>query len=188
MKLLRSTLGVVCLAFASAAHAQFSTYATVSATPFGFSGANYNGVSFKAETGSFTVGTFYTFPSSSRFKAGIDARYLYGPGYNGGQAFNAALRVAFVPTQNRLRPYLQIGGGVVHTDLNETYCSGFSCGTFHQGITNGVANIDFGLDIRLTPSVDWRAIDYGAAAAGSNGATRAGLGWIGTGAVYHFGQ
>src|SRR6185437_3256567 len=44
---------------------------------------------------------------------GIDGRFSYGLGARGGTSATAAFRVGFVPHYNPLRPYFQIGGGVV---------------------------------------------------------------------------
>lgn len=153
---------------------------------FGFTGGGYGNGTFKPGSGGPIVGVFYTFPSGSRFKAGVDGRISYSPGYNGGSAYTGALRASFVPNKNRLRPYFQIGGGVASTQLHQTFCSGFSCGTTTSSVTNGVLQLDFGLDIRATPNLDVRAIDYGADAGTAGNSAHAGVGFIGAGVVYHF--
>jgi hypothetical protein len=53
-------------------------------------------------------------------------------------------------------------------------------------VTNGAAELIFGLDIRLTDSIDLRAIDYGAAAGPSNNGSGSAIVFLGAGAVYHF--
>lgn len=174
------------LALTRTSFAQASVYGSASLTSFGFTGSNYSrGGSFKSDTGGVTGGAFYTFPSPSRFKAGIDGRILYSPGYNGGTAYTGAFRVSFVPHKNRLRPYFQIGGGVASTQLNYTICS-FTCGTTTNRVTNGVAQIVFGLDVRATPNLDIRALDYGADAGSGNGPAHAAAAFLGAGIVYHF--
>ncbi len=152
---------------------------------FGFSGGNYGSGSFKGDSGGLTGGAFYTFPSSSRFKAGIDGRVSFSPGYKGGSAYTGAFRVGFVPNKNRLRPFFQIGGGLASTQLHETICNGFSCGVTTSRVTNGVAQIDFGLDIRATSRIDIRAFDDGADASGSNGSVKATAAFLNFGVVYH---
>lgn len=152
---------------------------------FGFTGENYPGGAFKPHTGGLTAGAIYTFPSASRFKAGLDGRVSVSPGYNGGEAYTGALRASFVPNRNRFSPFFQIGGGVASTQLRQTYCSGFTCGTNTSRVTNGVLQLDFGVDIRATPRVDIRA-DYGADAGTSNGPAKTGVGFLNTGVVYHF--
>lgn len=161
-------------------------YGSVMYDRFGFNGANYNGVSYKPGTGGVIAGAFYTFPSASRFKAGMDGRLTFSPGYNGGRAYTGAFRFSFVPNHNRLRPYAQIGGGVASTDGPQTVCYGSPCGTTAGRITNGVLQLAFGLDIRATSHLDVRAFDYGADADGSNGPTRVGLGFLDAGLVFHF--
>lgn len=154
---------------------------------FGFTGTNYSSSgSFKGTTAGVVGGAFYTFRSASRLKAGIDGRVTYSPGYKGGSAYTGALRVSFVPNHNPLRPYLQIGGGVASTDLNEAICNGFSCGIRTQRISNGVAQIAFGLDVRVSDHLDIRALDYGADAGGSNSPANAAAGFLDAGVVYHF--
>ena len=163
--------------FVTAISAQTSIYGTVAAADFGFTGNNYpNGVSFKPRTAGLIGGAFYTFPSASRFKAGIDGRVTFSPSYNGGSAYTGALRAGFVPNHNRLRPYFQIGGGVASTQIHETICNGFTCGVQTNRVTNGVLQLDFGLDIRATDHLDVRAFDWGADAGTSNGSTHAGTG------------
>lgn len=189
MKLLRSALVSLCilpLSAALSAPAQVSAYGAVGVAAFGFTGANYSsGGSFKGDTGALIGGAFYTFPSSSRFKAGIDGRVTFSPGYKGGSAYTGALRVSFVPNHNRLRPYLQVGGGVTSTQLHETIC-GLECGTLTYRITNGVAQLDFGLDVRMTDHLDVRALDYGADAGSGKGNTDAAAVFLDAGIVYHF--
>lgn len=170
----------------AAVPAQTSVYGTVAAARFGFTGDNYpNGPSFKPETGAAIVGAFYTFPSASRFKAGLDGRVILSPGYNGGSAYTGALRAGFVPNRNRLRPYFQIGGGVASTQLRETIC-GLTCSISVSRVTNGVLQLDFGLDIRATNQLDIRAFDWGAVAGTSNGSAHADAGFFSGGVVYHF--
>ncbi len=172
---------------AKPASAQTSVYGTVGLNTFGFTGSNFSSSgSFKGDTAGITGGAFYTFHNSSRLKAGIDGRVLYGVGYNGGSAYTAALRVSFVPNKNRLRPYFQLGGGVATTQLREPLCNGFTCSTSTTRYTNGVAQLAFGLDIRATSHVDIRALDYGADAGGAGSEPHAAAGFLDAGMVYHF--
>ena len=153
---------------------------------FGFDGANYSGVSYKPANGGVIGGVFFTIPDASRFKGGIDARATYGVGSNGGSAYTAAFRFSFVPHHNPLRPYAQIGGGVVSSDGPQIVCYGALCGVGTARITNPALHLAFGLDIRATSHLDVRAFDYGADADGSNGPTRAAVGFLDAGLVYHF--
>ena len=154
---------------------------------FGFSGADYSGgISFKPDTMGFIGGAFYTFPSASRFKAGIDGRATLSPGYNGGSAYTAALRASLVPKRNRLRPYFQVGGGVASTQSSETICNGFGCSPRTDRVTNGVLHLDFGLDIRASDQLDIRAFDWGANVGSSGNGDHAAVGFFSAGLVYHF--
>jgi hypothetical protein len=190
MKLLRCALVLFSLlapfTVVPSALAQTAVYGTVDVHEFGLTGGGYGNGSFKPANGSITGGAFYTFPSQSRFKAGIDGRFLYGPGYNGGSAYTGALRVGFVPNRNPLRPYFQIGGGVARTQLHQTICSGFACNTTTSEATGGVLQLDFGLDIRVSEHFDIRAFDYGADAGSSNGDAHPAVAFLGAGVVYHF--
>jgi opacity protein-like surface antigen len=162
---------------ASPAEAQISAYGMVALSSYGFS---YQGSSFRFnnDTASFGGGAFYNFPIHSRLTAGIDGRVLYGPASYGGTTADVALRIGFVPTHVRLRPYFEIGGGVVSAVSNP----GFD----PQRITNGAAEFLGGLDIRLTDAVDLRAVEYGAAAGSSNNGPSSGVAFLDSGIVYHF--
>ncbi|HVG26099.1 MAG TPA: hypothetical protein VM865_00730 [Acidobacteriaceae bacterium] len=182
---------LLCLAFAlvfsSTAQAETAIYGTGTYEAFGFTGSNYSsGGSFKKATGGVNGGVFFTFPTESRFKASIDGRILYGAGKNGGQAYTGAFRVSFVPQHNRLRPYFQIGGGVASTQLTSPICSGFSCSIQQRRVSNGVAQLAFGIDVRATDHMDIRAFDYGADAGSGTGAAHAAAGFLDAGLVYHF--
>ncbi len=174
--LLAFSLGITLTLFGSAAEAQVSAYCMVGLSRYAF---NYQGdTSFKDDTASFGGGAFYNFPIHSRLTAGIDGRVLYGPASYGGTTADVALRVGFVPTRVRLRPYFEIGGGVVSSVLSPGYAP--------QRITNGAAEFLGGLDIRLTDRVDLRAVEWGAAAGVSNNDTTSGVGFLEAGFVYHF--
>jgi hypothetical protein len=175
--LLVSPLGIALLSlFAPATQAQVSAYGMVGLSRYGFS--NQGETYFKDDTASFGGGAFYNFPIHSRLTAGIDGRVLYGPASYGGTTADLALRIGFVPTSNRLRPYFEIGGGVISSVSNP--------GVTPQRITNGAAEFLGGLDIRVTDSVDLRAVEWGAVAGASNNGTTAGVGFLDAGFVYHF--
>jgi hypothetical protein len=163
---------------ASSAQAQVSAYGMVALTSYGFAYQN-SSYNFPVDTASLGGGAFYNFPIHSRVTVGVDGRVLYGPGSHGGTTAGAALRVGFVPTRIRLRPYFELGGGVVSAPLNT--------GESTERVTNGAAELLFGLDIRLTDSIDLRAVEYGAAAGPSNSNTTSAVDFLGAGVVYHFG-
>ncbi len=171
------------------AQAQLSAYATPMFTAFGFSTGS--GVdTFSHGSGGIGAGIFYDFPIQSRLTAGIDLRGSGSFGSYGGEAFSTSLRIGFVPHKVRLRPYFQLGGGVVSAPYNyfNTICS-FSCATTTSSkrATNGAALLAIGLDIRLTHSFDLRAIEYGAEAGPNGNSTNpaSDFGFLSTGIVYH---
>ena len=128
----------------------------------------------------FGAGITYNFPIQSRLTAGIDFRGSISPGATGGGFGAASLRFGFVPHHNPLRPYLQLGGGFVTSKVAASYST-----TGNQSVTNDSIDLAFGLDVRITPSFDWRAVEI-ASAAGNSGSTTVAVASIGTGIVYHF--
>lgn len=179
-----SVLSAILITTATSAQAQASVYLSPALTAFA-TGTGSN-LTFKNDTAGFIAGGFYNFPIQSRVTVGLDVRTVLGPGTMGGDFTGAALRVAFVPHRVILRPYFQIGGGVVTTTVKNYVVVNGSSFTIvpSQRFTNGAAELDFGLDIRLTEHFDLRAIDYGAAAGGSS-TNNAGMGFLGAGVVYH---
>ncbi len=168
------------------AQAQLSAYGSVALTDYLL--VNNNDTAAKSDTGGIIGGVFYNFPIHSRLTAGIDARGSYGFGDRGGSSAAVALRIGFVPEQVILRPYFQLGGGVV----SSTFTIGQITGPPTQGLTtqptrftSGGVEFAAGLDVRLNKSFDLRAFEIGAIApASSTGA--AGSAWIDAGVVYHF--
>lgn len=154
---------------------------------FGFRGDNYpNGTTLKPPSTGFTSGTFYMFPSLTRFKSGVDGRVTYSPGYNGGKAYTGGFRFSFVPYRFPLRPYVQFGGGAASTQLHQSLCSVQGCNVKTSQITSGVVQLDAGLDIRVTPRFDLRAFDVGTDKGGSRGLTSAAARFYSAGLVFHF--
>ena len=186
IRCIAALLAFFCLLPTHRASAQTSVYGSAMFDAFGGTGDYYGNGEFKGDTGGFIAGAFYTFPSASRFKAGIDGRITYSPGDKGGSAYTGALRVSFVPNHVRLRPYFQLGGGVVKTDLSTVTCDSENCYGAVVHATSGAAQIVFGLDVRLTDHLDLRAIDYGADAGSSNGGPHAALAFLDAGVIYHF--
>jgi hypothetical protein len=170
--------GVFILALScSIAYSQASVYGTVAGTNFCLN-TNLH-TTCKSDTLGFLGGGFYNFPIESRFTVGIDGRGSYGPGTRGGMSATAAFRVGFVPTHVRLRPYFELGGGVVSSAGGDPLQ-----GTRH---TSGAAQFAGGLDVRLTDSLDLRAVELGAAAGASRSSTpAAGTAYLDGGIVYHF--
>jgi hypothetical protein len=168
------------------ARAQVSAYGSAALTNYIF--VNNNTSTAKSDTGGIIGGAFYNFPIHSRLTAGIDARASYGFGDRGGTSAAVALRIGFVPERVVLRPYFQLGGGIV----SSTFSTRQITGPATQGltpqparVTSGGVEFDFGLDIRLNHSFDLRAFELGALApASSNGS--AGSAWLDAGVVYHF--
>jgi hypothetical protein len=193
MSLLRKSMLVLILASAYtvslAAKAQTAVYGAATLTGYGFTTNGNSALSLKTDSGGLTAGAFHNFPIHSRVTVGLDGRVEYSPGNNGGFAATGALRVGFVPHRVRLRPYFQIGGGVVHSGYNSTEIVGYSPSTYvttRENVTSGVAQFLLGLDARVTGSLDWRALEYGADAPGSgSSAVHTGVAYLDTGLVYH---
>ena len=161
----------------SVSHAQTSVYGSVAATDFCLSSSL--GTDCKSDALGFLGGGFHNFNIQSRLTAGIDGRMSYGLGTRGGVSATAALRIGVVPTPTPVRPYVQLGGGVVSSAGGDPL----------QGKrkTNGAVQFALGLDIRLTDSIDLRALELGeAAGSGPSSNPGAGTAYIDTGVVYHF--
>jgi hypothetical protein len=168
------------------APAQVSAYGSAALTNYTL--FNNNSSAAKSDTGGIIGGAFYNFPIHSRLTAGIDARASYGFGDHGGTFAAVALRIGFVPERVVLRPYLQIGGGVV----SSTFSNRQLTGPVIQGLTSqptrftsGGVEFAAGLDIRLSHSFDLRALELGAIAP-TNSTGAAGSAWLDAGVVYHF--
>jgi hypothetical protein len=172
------------------ARAQVSVYGTGAVAGYSVKPDTSSTFSFKSNAPGFVVGGFYNFPIDSRVTVGVDLRLAESPGSKGGTAGAAALRIGVVPHHVPLRPYFEIGGGVISTSTNaELVNDQVRAGTY----TNGAAMLAFGLDVRVTHSLDIRVLDLGAEAGGSttNGATAhgsAGAAYADTGIVFHFGR
>lgn len=128
-------------------------------------------------TGGFGGGLFYNFPIESRV---IDGRANISPGDRGGYLAGGALRVGFVPHVFPLRPYFQLGAGVVHT----SYPYYTPQAVTQRGITSGAAQVAFGLDIRVAEHIDLRAPEL-LGQAGGNSGLRANVATLQFGVVYH---
>jgi hypothetical protein len=168
-----------------AARAQNAVYAGATLTNYGVSYASRS-IVFNGNSGGFTLGGFHNFPIKSRVTVGIDLRLEDSPSSTKGGFYSAAaLRVAFVPHHVRLRPYFQLGGGVVSTNTYTTSPFATTSSIGPRRYTNGALELVAGLDLRITNSLDWRVLDYGAAA-GANSSGASGVGFVTTGIVYHF--
>lgn len=173
-----SLLLVLCCS--RAVQAQTSVYGAIALTAYGLKANNSSTYYFKSGAPGFVVGGFYNFPIDSRLTAGLDLRLTNSPGIKGGTAGALAFRIGFVPNVVRLRPYFEIGGGVVSTSTDpELVNDGVRPGTY----TNGAAIIVLGLDFRVSNSMDFRVLDISSEASSTGGAV-----YADTGIVYHFGR
>jgi hypothetical protein len=168
------------------ARAQVSAYGSVALTDYIF--VNNNTSAAKSDTAGIIGGAFYNFPIHSRLTAGIDARGSYGFGNRGGASGAVALRIGFVPERVALRPYFQLGGGLVSSTFTNQQITGPAI----QGLptqptrfTSGGVEFAAGLDVRLNHSFDLRAFELGAIAP-TNSTGAAGSAWLDAGVVYHF--
>ncbi len=171
-------LGCSLAALPSCSSAQTSVYGAVAITAYGVEPSNSSALSFKSGTPGFVVGGFYNLPIDSRVTVGLDARLEESPGAKGGTAGAVCLRIGFVPHQVRLRPYFELGGGFLSTSTNtELVNDGVTAGTY----SNGAAAVAFELDIRVTSTIDIRALELGEEASSTSGTV-----YLNTGVVYHF--
>ncbi|MDQ2834983.1 MAG: hypothetical protein M3Y50_14835 [Acidobacteriota bacterium] len=167
--------------------AQTSVYGSIALVDYVFQ--NNGSSASKGNTGGLIGGMFYNFPIQSRLTAGVDVRGSYGFNSLGGALATAALRIGFVPHRVVLRPYFMLGGGVV----TSTFSGRNITGPAEQGLTaepkrftSGAAEFAVGLDIRLNPSFDLRAVELGAAAGGTDQSV--GSAFLDAGLVYHLPQ
>ena len=191
MKLLRTFLPLVCLClFATPClRAQVSVYGTFGAADYGFSDKNTGHLTIYSDTVAFEGGAMYRFSSQARNQIGVDVRFQGSPGGRGGEAGVIALQYAFVPREHRLSPYVQVGVGFVSDTGNEPTVP-YSNEAYlyeRQRVTSPAVGFAGGLDLRLSPSWDYRIIDL-QDYAGVSGAPIAGSAAFSTGVVYHFGK
>lgn len=177
-------LVVFSLFLAPIAEAQTSVYGSVALTNFGLLN---QGSDTSSDAAGIIGGAFYNFPIRSRLTAGIDGRGGLGLGSGGGEFGAVALRIGFVPEHVVLRPYFQLGGGVISWTKKTPATSGygFTENTQSNRYTNGAVEIELGFDVRLSESFDVRALELGAVAGASNSYTSVGTGFVGAGLVYH---
>jgi hypothetical protein len=183
MKFLRSlqlASAVFLLSAAPLARAQLAVYGTVMLTNYGYS-HDSNGTLYYKDTAGLGAGATYLFQSQSRLKAGLDFRAAGSPGERGGENGAVSLRIAFVPHQNRLRPYFQLGAGFVSTTYPVYYNSqGNPIPRQTQRISGPTAAFAVGLDIRVNSSFDIRLPELASDASGKVGSAS-----FGAGVVYH---
>jgi hypothetical protein len=164
--------------------AQTSLYGSVALVNYVLQ--NNNSSAAKSDTAGFIGGGFYNFPIQSRLTAGVDVRGSYGIGARGGVLAAAALRVGFVPKRVALRPYFQLGAGVVTSTFNNGQITGPATQGFTSQstrVTSGGVEFAGGLDVRLNESFDLRAVELGAVAGGANQSV--GSAFLDAGIVYH---
>ena len=162
------------------ASAQVSAYGTIAVTNYAYS---FNGDALNEGKDRVGIGAggFYNFPIQSRLTAGIDVRGSVTPGPTGGEKVFVSGRIGFVPKRNPLRPYVQIGGGVISANV-----PGYSNIVHSQTATHGALDLALGLDVRLSRGFDWRAMEVeSGAGVGSNSSS--GSASISTGVLYRFG-
>lgn len=153
-------------------------------------GRNNSGLSSNGGCIGFGGGGFYNFPIESRFTAGIDVRGAFSPCVRGGSMGAVQGRFGFVPEHFILRPYFGLGLGLVHSkSTSESYYVTQNGTVIPIGnITKLGVALSFGLDVRLTHSLDLRAIELAGAAGGATSSSEAAMGSLGSGLVYRFGH
>jgi len=182
------SLTLLALFSAPIAKAQVSVYGTGMVTGFGF--ANNSSFGFGTDSAGLGGGALYDFPTTHLAVVGIDVRGSNSFGTHGGQNFAVAARVSFAPERSRLRPYIELGGGVINAREQQfTFVTSggitSSVVTSTKNVSNGAVDLMFGLDVKINPSWSVRAVEYGGAAGGNN-SNQAGMGWLSAGVVFHF--
>ena len=199
MRILRraflSLTTVLLLAISHPAKAQLSVYATPMFTGYGYTDGSENStIQFGSNSGGIGAGVFYNFHHNSRLFLGMDARGSGSFGTHGGEAFSTSFRIGMVPYKVPLRPYFQAGIGAV-TGLYPRY--GLVCGGYYtcteyalpsQRITNPAILVAWGLAVRVTRSVDIRALEYGVQVPDypNSSGNYVGFGFLDAGLVYNF--
>ena len=161
------------------ANGQVSAYGTVATTDYGYA-FNNDSLTIHSSSIGFGSGGYYNFPIQSRLTGGIDVRGSVSPKLSGGKKIFVSGRFGFVPTRFPLRPYFQIGGGVIQAKV-----PAFAFVASPQTVTQGALDLALGLDVRITHDFDWRALEL-ESGAGVGSSSRAASASLSTGVVYHF--
>ncbi len=182
MKTLRSlSLFYTLLVFFAvhAAKAQVSVYGTVSETAFGY---NYDDNTYDYGTNGYNPGigggVTYVFVDRA-VTVGLDIRDTFTPTDRGGDTGAASIRLGFVPKEYTCHPYFQIGPGFITTKTPVTY------GVGTQTLTTAAVALAWGLDVRVAPNLDIRAIEIGLSVGNKNSSTEESASFS-AGVVYHF--
>jgi len=189
MKLLRALLAV-CLVLSCIPHiasAQAMVYGTFGFSDFGFTDRYTGDIYIYSDTVALSVGGVYLFPTASRNKYGIDARFEVSPGSRGGKAGTVAFRYNFIPETHRLRPYVQLGFGAVSTTANEPTTL-YPNGAYlyqRQTLTSPAVGYAGGLDLHLNSSWDYKIFDLQEYVGVGKNPIASTVAFT-TGAVYHF--
>ena len=177
--MLRFTLALAVLSVAlssSTAKAQASIYGTVSESAFAYS--DYDGdANFNGYNPGFGGGLTYVFVHRA-VNVGVDVRDTYTPNKNGGNTAAASIRLGFVPPPYPCHPYFQIGPGIISA---KSYDGSNTSKTYNSG----AVALAWGLDVRVAPNLDIRAIEISIMVGGNNSNASA-EGSFSAGVVYHF--
>jgi hypothetical protein len=165
---------------ASTASAQTSAFVSITATDYGFSPSGSNVFYTPGDEAGFIAGVFQNFHKNSRLTLGMDERFSYSPGTQGGAYDAVDFRLGLVPDRNLLRPYFQTGLGVIHSAGSSQSMYSFPVGHYTQFAEEFLV----GLDIKLTDSFDLRAIELGGVE-GVSCCTTVSTGIVSAGLVYH---
>jgi opacity protein-like surface antigen len=167
----------LCLLFAThSAHAQLAVYGTVSGSDFGYQQSGDSADTFNGDYLGVGVGAYYNFVHRA-VKVGIDLRDTYTPNSRGGNAGAVSVRLGFVPDVHPCHPYFQIGPGWISEKVPVS-------ATPARTVNTTAVAVGFGLDVRVTPSLDIRAIEIESTVGGSD-LNAAATASFSAGIVYH---
>jgi len=180
MKILRTlslSLSVLLpLSAVHTAHAQASIYGTISGTVY--SDVHTDGLLFNGIYPGYGGGLTYIFVQRA-VTVGIDLRDTVTPNTSGGNTAAVSVRLGFVPQQYPCHPYFQIGPGFISAKVPAGY------GTAAQTLDTAAVAVAWGLDVRVAPSLDIRAIEIGVDAGNKNSSAIQTTSFS-AGIVYHF--
>jgi len=176
---------------ARAQNSDISIYVTSTTANYAFfnSTAGSNTV-YKGVSSGIGGGLTANFTGNHRTTLGIDIQGASDPADNGGAFGLVSLRVGYVPHKFRLRPFIQVGGGVVSANERpQDFPGPFNTvnvrPTNSVRVTNGTLSAAAGLDIRLTRLLDLRLAEFGVAPDTSTTFDRVGVGFVSSGLVLH---
>lgn len=197
-------------AITPAAQAQFGVYGLFSvenmsgiqSSPLTIAGTLYNN-SVNPIGG--TVGIFYDFKTFGPVRLGVDARGVIETDHRGAQATSngsgtrvqsglAGVRASFHTPILALKPYAELAAGIGRSNYGFLFTrdTTTNTGDFLASNINLVNNLEYhiyaGVDVKVLPVMDWRAVElsYGGLDSFGTNSHNYPLKSVSTGVVFHF--